>query len=65
MSDHIYDIFVSSSEFPGIIEKNLSEKEIEYYCKTFLDKGEWIEAVILNNKSEKKISLDAEQTNGY
>lgn len=59
MPDQTYTIIVNSSEFSNVVEKDLTIKEIEYYCKSFLDKGEWVEAFIVENKST--VSFDAEQ----
>lgn len=58
MPDQTYTVIINSPEFSNVIEKDLTIKEIEYYCKSFIDKGEWVEALIVERKST--VSFDAE-----
>ena len=47
MFDETYTVIFHTSNNPFFLEKGLTRQEIEFYCKTYLEKGEWIEAVIV------------------
>lgn len=58
MPDKTYTVIFHTSDNPTFFETGLTTKEIEFYCKTYLNKGEWIEAVIV--ETDHKIHYEME-----
>lgn len=57
LDQQTYSVIFHTSTIPTFFEEGLTAKEIEFYCKSYLGNGEWIEAVIL----EKNYKICYEQ----
>ena len=59
MFDGTYTVIFHTSSNPIFLETGLTAREVEFCCKAYLDKGEWVEAVII--ETNQKISYEQEQ----
>lgn len=59
MFDGTYTVIFHTSSNPIFLETGLTAQEVEFCCKAYLDKGEWVEAVII--ETNQKISYEQEQ----
>ena len=59
MFDGTYTVIFHTSSNPIFLETGLTVQEVEFCCKAYLDKGEWVEAVII--ETNQKISYEQEQ----
>lgn len=58
MFDGTYTVIFHTSSNPIFLETGLTVQEVEFCCKAYLDKGEWVEAVII--ETNQKISYEQE-----
>lgn len=58
MFDETYTVIFHTSSNPIFLETGLTAQEVEFCCKAYLDKGEWVEAVII--ETNHKINYEME-----
>lgn len=47
MEQPIYNVIFCTSNNPLFFESGLTAKEIEFCCQAYLEKGEWVEAIVI------------------
>lgn len=58
MLDETYTVIFHTSSNPTFLETDLTAQEVEFCCKAYLDKGEWVEAIII--ETNHKIGYEME-----
>lgn len=58
MFEETYIVIFHTSSNLIFIETGLTAQEVDFCCKAYLDKGEWVEAFIV--ESNQKISYEQE-----